>query len=333
MPSARENIARKAKVESWKFRQRSGRGGGREYAIESLPQVTQAVLSASNLDPPDSVSVLEKPSSVRGVLWTEHELDRAPVFPAQTVSTVAPTEIAAQAIANHSSRNSKHFTNVKTSERKTGQRTDSWLEILKAYETWCDSQNFASAIARDIEFVKAYNNQQLLLHDWVYHQIHSISHATLKRKDKLRQTAEKIDALGGNYGNRKGKGRIDSDPSLKQAIESCIAAGGKHWRASQIYEILLLEFGYTVENLSLGQLRAWMRKLRCENPQKWAMQMDANRAKSIITPAFGSRSQSVKHPNQVWEIDSFWNDIVLKYKCQLSETLTVKRQRSFIKKK
>ena len=38
-PSARENIARKARVEGWRFRRRSGRGGGREYAIESLPNL------------------------------------------------------------------------------------------------------------------------------------------------------------------------------------------------------------------------------------------------------------------------------------------------------
>lgn len=48
MPSARENIARKARVENWKSRGRNRRGGGSEYAIESLPQQTQAALSAFN---------------------------------------------------------------------------------------------------------------------------------------------------------------------------------------------------------------------------------------------------------------------------------------------
>ncbi|WP_310485728.1 hypothetical protein [Chamaesiphon sp. VAR_48_metabat_403] len=42
-------------------------------------------------------------------------------------------------------------------------------------------------------------------------------------------------------GHRRGTGRIDSDPDLQTAIETCLAAGGKHWGASQIYDILQLE--------------------------------------------------------------------------------------------
>jgi len=325
MPSARENIARKARVENWKSRRRNGRGGGSEYAIESLPQQTQAALFAFNLDRIDRIPSLEATSSVQEVIRSEHELDELPTLPAQAISTVARAEVSAEAIANQSLRNSKHCIRAKTTGRKIEQRTDSWLKILQAYENWCESRSFDSAAACDFEFVKAYNNKQLCLPDWIYLCVHHISYSTLKRKNKLRRISEKIEALGGNYGNRKGKGRIDSDSNLQQAIETCIASGGKHWGASQIYEILLLEFGYEAKDFSLGQLRAWLRKFRIGNPQKWAMYMDANRAKGTINPAFGSRSQSVKRPNQVWEIDSFWNDVVLKYKCQLTETLTVKR--------
>ncbi|MDZ4877202.1 MAG: hypothetical protein CLLPBCKN_006637 [Chroococcidiopsis cubana SAG 39.79] len=159
---------------------------------------------------------------------------------------------------------------------------------------------------------------------WVRNCIPTISRSTLRVKERCRRTAKQLKALGGNYGNRKGKGKIDANPALQQAIETCLAAGGKHWGASQIYHILLLEFGYKPEDFSLGQLRAWIHKFRIGNPQKWAMYMDASRAKST-TPAFGSRSQSVVRPNQVWEMDSFWNDIVLKYKCPLTETVTAKR--------
>ncbi|MDV2997710.1 MAG: hypothetical protein N4J56_007415 [Chroococcidiopsis sp. SAG 2025] len=67
-----------------------------------------------------------------------------------------------------------------------------------------------------------------------------------------------------------------------------------------------------------------MRQFRERHPQKWTMYMDAKSAKST-TPAFGSRSGGVKRPNQVWEMDSFWNDVVLKYKCPLTETVTAKR--------
>ena len=38
------NVTIKAKTEQWQARQRSGRGGGKEYAYNSLPQQTQAAL-------------------------------------------------------------------------------------------------------------------------------------------------------------------------------------------------------------------------------------------------------------------------------------------------
>lgn len=168
MPTFRENVARKARVENWQFRQRSGRGGGREYALESLPQVTQAALSAPNLAQADRVPALESASQIRETLWAERELDKSLALPAQPVSTIVLTGTPAEAIANLSSTSSRLFTKAKTTESKIKQRTDSWLEILKAHELWCESKSFASAIVRDLEFVKIYNEQQFNLPNWVY---------------------------------------------------------------------------------------------------------------------------------------------------------------------
>jgi putative transposase len=98
-------------------------------------------------------------------------------------------------------------------------------------------------LERDTAFVRAYNKRQLVLVNWVYAYLPKLSRSTLKAKQKLRREAESISALGGNYGHRRGAGRIDSDPDLPAAIETCLAAGGKHWGASQIYDILQLEFG------------------------------------------------------------------------------------------
>jgi Mu transposase, C-terminal/Transposase len=61
---------------------------------------------------------------------------------------------------------------------------------------------------------------------------------------------------------------IDSNPDLSAAIETCLAAGGKHWGASQIYDILQLEFGLDPETCSLGQVQAWLRQFRAHRPQE-----------------------------------------------------------------
>jgi putative transposase len=50
LPALPNNVARKAKAEKWRSRQRTGRGGGKEYAYNSLPEATQAALIHNSVD-------------------------------------------------------------------------------------------------------------------------------------------------------------------------------------------------------------------------------------------------------------------------------------------
>jgi Mu DNA-binding domain len=47
LPALPNNVTRKAKAEQWQTRERVGRGGGKEYAYNSLPPQTQAELIQS----------------------------------------------------------------------------------------------------------------------------------------------------------------------------------------------------------------------------------------------------------------------------------------------
>jgi putative transposase len=270
LPALPNNITRKAKAEKWQSRQRTGRGGGREYAYNSLPQTTQAALIHSSVDRIVDVNI-------------EPSIGSQKVRP--QVPQIKPT---------------------------SEQRIDAWLEILRTYERWCASNTFEMVLDRDTAFVRAYHERQLVLVNWVYTYLPKLSRSTLRAKQKLRREAPTISALGGNYGHRRGTGKIDSDPDLPAAIETCLAAGGKHWGASQIYDILQLEFGLDPETCSLGQVRAWLRQFRERRPQEWAMYMSPDRVKGTVSPAFGSRSQNVFSPNQVREIDSMRVDIECK---------------------
>jgi putative transposase len=272
LPALPNNITRKAKAEQWQSRQRTGRGGGREYAYNSLPETTQTALIQD--------SVCKKVVN----------LDADPIQVSLTISSTLQQQVKP------------------TSE----QRIDAWLAILRAYEHWCVSNICEMVIERDTAFVRAYNQRQLVLVHWVYVYLPKLSRSTLKAKQKLRREAKNISELGGNYGHRRGTGRIDSDPDLQAAIETCLAAGGKHWGASQIYDILQLEFGLDPETCSLGQVQTWLRQFRAHRPQEWAMYMSPERVKGTVSPAFGSRSQNVFRPNQVWEIDSMRVDIECK---------------------
>ena len=270
LPALPNNVTRKAKAEQWQFRQRSGRGGGKEYAYNSLPQQTQVALI-------------------------------------QGAERSVTTNYTVPAIANPAVQNQLQ-PQVKTNNE---QRTDAWLAILRAYESWCD-RSAGTVLDRDIAFIRAYNGRELVLSNWVYAYRPNLSRSSLKAKQKLQREAAKITALGGNYGHRRGTGRIDSDPDLQSAIQACLAAGGKHWGASQIYDILQLEFGLDPQTCSLGQLREWLRRFRSEHPQQWTLYLAPDRAKGMVSPAFGSRSQNVFRPNQVWEIDSMRVDIECK---------------------
>ncbi|WP_348796864.1 DNA-binding protein, partial [Kingella kingae] len=46
LPSAVKNILDKAKRENWQSRKRTGRGGGYEYEIASMPSDIQAAIAA-----------------------------------------------------------------------------------------------------------------------------------------------------------------------------------------------------------------------------------------------------------------------------------------------
>jgi putative transposase len=284
LPALPNNVARKAKAEKWQSRQRTGRGGGKEYAYNSLPKPTQAALMHRSVDRIVDVNI-------------EPSIGSPKVRP--QVQSFKPT---------------------------SEQRIDAWLAILRAYEHWCASQGFETVIDRDTAFVRAYNDRQLVIVNWVYAYLPKLSRSTLKAKQKLRREAETISALGGNYGHRRGTGRIDSDPDLPAAIETCLAAGGKHWGASQIYDILQLEFGLDPETCSLGQVQAWLRQFRTHRPQEWAMYMSPDRVKGTVSPAFGSRSQNVFRPNQVWEIDSMRVDI----ECKSERAGEIRLDRTFV---
>jgi putative transposase len=66
LPALPNNITRKAKAEQWRSRQRIGRGGGKEYAYNSLPKLTQTALidDAANQKVANLDTALSKASSI-----------------------------------------------------------------------------------------------------------------------------------------------------------------------------------------------------------------------------------------------------------------------------
>ncbi|MBE9012326.1 DDE-type integrase/transposase/recombinase [Pseudanabaenaceae cyanobacterium LEGE 13415] len=73
-------------------------------------------------------------------------------------------------------------------------------------------------------------------------------------------------------------------------------------------------------------MQDWLRRFRLEHPQEWVLYLTPDRAKGLVSPAFGSRSQSVLYPNHVWELDSMQVDI----NCKTEVAGTMQLTRAFV---
>jgi len=77
VPGTPQKVRLKAKREQWESRRRSGRGGGLEYAFQSLPVETQAAILASEAGPASTASAKPtKGPADRESLWSTY--DRKP---------------------------------------------------------------------------------------------------------------------------------------------------------------------------------------------------------------------------------------------------------------
>src|SRR5690606_11085557 len=104
------------------------------------------------------------------------------------------------------------------------------LYVLKAFET---SINPDLGVNGSLyEFVKAYNARSNNMPDWVAQALPSISVSSVQRwRRQVRN--EGLAALAGSYGNRRGAGKIDRKPELREFIVSLLVAK-PHSRPSHV---------------------------------------------------------------------------------------------------
>lgn len=289
-------------------RPRQGHGGGTEYPLASLPvEWHQTLLQFRQLTPKDTpigVSLPSIPKSTPIGVFSQPEPDDLEHWE----ETPKNTPIGVFSQPEPKPQKTRPAPTV--DEGKANQRIDAWLSIFKAQEAWCAANGHDKIVECDIAFAAAYNAHQIQLEQWIYEAIPDTSRSTLARKRSQYKKAS-ITALGGNYGTTKGKGLIESSPELQAEIEAWIVHEGKQISPSRIHR-MLGEFCELPEaqEVSEPMLRRWIKDFKAENPQKWAIYMDANKARGTVAPAFGSRSKNYI-PNSVWELDSSPTDIAL----------------------
>lgn len=273
---------------------RGGPGGTRtEYAVAELPADARAALAAKTIN------------GVRAAV--------APVEPAEVkAGAVEGAKLALrQGLIEHGTEAAR-LDSLKGSVALRGraqQRLDAKLEILRALEMYRRAGNL-SIQASEIHFAAAYAKREIALSDATRSMIPEVGASTLATWRRLIRTRG-ITALAGSYGNRKGDGKIDRQPPLRDFIIGFLVRT-PHARATAIMEGIAARFGGgAIELPVMRSLERWIADWRDENAQTLTALANPDAWKGKYMVAFGSQSEGVVRLNQRWELDSTPADVML----------------------
>jgi putative transposase len=278
--SRSKDVPRAAKRNGWQSRKRQARGGGLEYFIESLPPETQAALAQESQSPEPTVVLTESEPP-----QPNHETK--PTNQPTTELTWQETDLIAP--TNKQER-------VKTAR----------MILLEAVETWCEVQGIDKKVDCQGAFATAYNAGEVRVPDWVKLTVKNVSRSTLCNWEK----ACKQKGIAGLRRNAPEKNTlIDSTPEMAETILKMIGQS-PHLNATHIYQGLSTQF--PIDALpSLPTLRRWINTWKRDNAAMFMLLANPDGYKNKFMPAFGSYSENIDHPNQLWELDSSPADVML----------------------
>lgn len=191
------------------------------------------------------------------------------------------------------------------------QRAEAILSILSALDTFIGLAQLplAEAITK---FCAAYNDGDHHHLDPATTDIFpDITAATVTRWRRHLKNAG-VKRLAGNYGNRKGEGKIDSQPELQKF---CIALVTEfpHISGKQISDSIRARFKKKeIQQPSDRSVQRWLNAWKAENKQLLLAVANPDAWKNKHMTAFGSASEGIERLNQRWEMDGTPADVMLK---------------------
>lgn len=265
-----------------KVRTRKGRGGGHEYHYSILPKNPRNTYVVRNLQSADAPPIDE-------IFKDAHSIPEPP------------------------------------SSEACELRRDAILVILNFWDIYRVKSTSSMEMAR-FEFVTMYQNKKIAgIPEWVRDAMttqggheRGMSVSTLRRWEERRNMGE-FSALAGNYGNRKGTGKLDTAEGGRVAtfIASRIVHQ-PHLTADHLRDLTINEFGKTLEingkQESVPPIRTFQRfisKWKDEHREALTKMTDPDAYKSKVKFAGTNMNHWVRRPNQLWEIDASPADILL----------------------
>jgi len=186
LPKTLSGLIRKAKDQNWDFRKQQGRGGGKEYPIDCLPQETRSHLAVKAINEQQAGQVSAKQVKLKETM-TDVQIQ------AQQESGLIAT------------------TNIKG---KAKLRMEAKTLVLNARRSYIQNSGL-KASAGHLHFCMLYNENQIQIDEWVRDFIPSVHPATVYRW-VTRLKTEGNSGLSGHYGKRKGTSKIETQAPLKE---------------------------------------------------------------------------------------------------------------------
>jgi hypothetical protein len=289
MPKTPQAVNAKAKRGVWAHRDRSGRGGGREYALSSLPAETRAYLARQHVNERRHASPAPSTQDEKADLQARRFAARI-----QSLAT---------------------FDRLPEWQRKGAGAK---LAVIRAFETFLSVSGLAKTPGLKV-FSYEYTMGRIEIGESVRAEIPDLSDTSLSR---WLRDEQQLGAMGlvDCYGNRKGQSKIETYVTgedkdgrpVKPYVTALLTIMVKdpHVTPKKAHEYMLAVCPCG-PGVGVKSVQRWMESWKKEHPFEWAHIVDPDKAKGDFSIAFGDAAEGITGPNQRWEIDATPADLLL----------------------
>lgn len=284
MPKTQQAYDYKAKKEKWSYRQRNGRGGGREYHISNLTDVVQ-------MDLIEKLIGADRLDDLRG--------QPGPVLEAETTKKPSAED----------RRNAKIVILGLFEKFRAG----TGLGILAAETPFI---KFYMAEAADPHSV--------VVPEWVSRIYPDFSVASLRNWRNQKNSADAVNGLSIKYGNRKGTGVLERANKGEVATYiAALITKQSHLKGGHVRDMVRMTFGdrLTFKNAKTGKdeqkplpkIRTFERFIsdwKAENGDIYMKLTNPDGYKNKFRTSSGKADSGIERLNQVWEIDASPSDVL-----------------------
>lgn len=290
----KRSVEMRAVKEAWPFQVRAGRGGKKRYYQPTLlPDDVRDALQRHR-----AITAAEALQPTTTAYRDGNSLGRKLAI-ADTVDAAVATRRREQGTATAAGL---------TGKRKA--RMDAKLELLQRLGAFAHNRGLRVCAAMD-DFCDVYNSGAITVSVEVRQLAGGVVHPSTLRRWRKTLKEQGPAALAGNYGNRTGTGKLDTDQDLRHFVIGLLAEK-PHISAKLVSEALDARFGDSGKALpDPRSVQRWLKKWKADNAETFQALTNPDAWKNRYMAGFGSLSENVTRACQLWMLDSTPADLQL----------------------